>query len=103
MTVPLLVGPWLSEVGYEALYWTAFVRWFVREYEVDPGRLVVVSRGGVGTWYADITSNYVELLDLFAPDDFAERNRRRLEAGDQKQLAEAEFDAEILRRLRASG
>jgi hypothetical protein len=98
---PIVVGPWLSEVGYEVLYWVPFVRWFVHQYRVDPARLVVVSRGGVGAWYADVTSQYVELLDLFDADDFAARNRERQAAGDQKQLAAAGFDAEILRRLDA--
>ena len=31
-TGPIVVGPWLAEVGYEVLYWIPFVRWF-------PGRL----------------------------------------------------------------
>src|SRR4029077_6002753 len=47
---PIMLGPWLSEVGYEALYWVPFVRWFTRQYDVDPDRLVVVSRGGVAAW-----------------------------------------------------
>src|SRR5437762_11102878 len=41
---PILVGPWLSEVGYEALYWVPFVRWFTRHYDVDPARVIAVSR-----------------------------------------------------------
>ena len=48
---PIMVGPWLSEVGYEALYWVPFVRWFTRQYDVDPERIVTVSRGGVAPWY----------------------------------------------------
>jgi hypothetical protein len=97
---PIVVGPWLGEVGYEALYWVPFVRWFVEHYQVDSDRLVVVSRGGVSSWYADITSHYVELLDLFTPREFAERNAARQAQGDQKQLARSGFDAEILARVR---
>lgn len=96
---PIIVGPWLSEVGYEVLYWVPFVRWFAHQYRVDPRRLVVVSRGGVGAWYADVTQRYVELLELFEPDDFARRNRERQASGDQKQLSAADFDSAILRRL----
>jgi hypothetical protein len=91
----------LSEVGYEALYWVAFVRWFARQYRIDPARLVVVSRGGTGSWYADVAHQYIELLDLFEPDDFARRNAERQAAGDQKQLAASSFDEEILRRIEA--
>ena len=44
---PIIVGPWLSEVGYEALYWVPFLRWFTRHYDVDPDRVIALSRGGV--------------------------------------------------------
>ena len=98
---PILVGPWLSEVGYEVLYWVPFVRWFVHQHRVDPQRLVVVSRGGVSGWYSDVADRYIELLDLFEPDDFARRNADRQASGDQKQLAAAALDGEILRRLEA--
>src|SRR5690348_16329422 len=27
-TKPIVVGPWLAEVGYEVLYWIPFLRWF---------------------------------------------------------------------------
>ena len=97
----IVVGPWLSEVGYEALYWVPFVRWFAHQYRIDPERMVVVSRGGTGGWYADAAHRYLELLDLFEPDDFARRNAERQASGDQKQLAATAFDEEILRRAEA--
>ena len=98
---PIVVGPWLSEVGYEVLYWRPFLRWMVTRYDIDPARVVAVSRGGVSDWYHGIADRYVEMLDLFEPDDFAARNERRRGSGDQKQLAEAEFDAEVLARVSA--
>ncbi len=98
---PIVVGPWLSEVGYEVLYWRPFLRWMVTRYDIDPARVVAVSRGGVSAWYDGIAGRYVEMLDLFEPDDFAARNERRRGTGDQKQLAEAEFDAEVLARVSA--
>ncbi len=96
----IIVGPWLGEVGYEALYWVPFVRWFADHYRVRPDRLVVVSRGGVGGWYADVAHRYVEILDLFTPEEFAHASEARRAAGDQKQLAEGSFDAEIIARVR---
>lgn len=99
-TGPIIVGPWLGEVGYEALYWVPFVRWFADHYHVDRDRLVVVSRGGVSSWYADVAANYVELLDLWAPGEFAARNAERHARGDQKQLTASSFDEEILARVR---
>ena len=98
---PIIVGPWLGEVGYEALYWVAFVRWFAEHYRVDPSRLVVVSRGGTAAWYHDVASRYVEILDLFTPAEVADGHARRVAAGDQKQLSAGEFDRQVLARVRA--
>src|SRR5207244_3478824 len=61
---PILFGPWTSEVGYEALYWLAFVRWVKMHYRLKTDRLAVMSRGGVASWYADVTPRYVEIFDL---------------------------------------
>ena len=96
---PIVVGPWLSEVGYEALYWVPFVRWFADHYRVAPDRLVVVSRGGVAGWYADVASRYVEILDLFTPEEVAQAAEARRGAGDQKQLTMAPFDRAIIARV----
>lgn len=98
--LPIVVGPWLSEVGYEALYWVPFVRWFADHHRVDPERLVVVSRGGVADWYSDVAARYVELLDLFTPTEFAARNDERRSGGDQKQFVLAPFEREIVDRVR---
>ena len=98
---PIVVGPWLSEVGYEVLYWRPFLTWMLDRYRIAPERVIAVSRGGVAEWYRGIASRYVDLLDLFAPDDFAARNAVRRDGGDQKQLAPGDFDAEILRRVEA--
>lgn len=97
---PIIVGPWLSEVGYEVLYWVPFLRWFCDRYQVDRQRLVVVSRGGVAGWYHDVAAHYVELLDLFDLSDFAARNAARQLEGEQKQHGIAAFDREILSRVR---
>ena len=98
--VPILVGPWLSEVGYEVLYWVPFVRWFAKQYGVAPGRMVAVSRGGVAGWYGDVAHRYVELFDLIAPEEFAARNAERQRGVDQKQHGRASFDDELLDRVR---
>jgi hypothetical protein len=99
---PIVVGPWLSEVGYEVLYWRPFLTWMCDRYRIDPERVIAVSRGGVADWYSGIASRYVELLDLFPPDDFTARNAARRAGGDQKQLALGEFDREIVSRVTAT-
>lgn len=98
---PVLVGPWLSEVGYEVLYWVPFVRWFADHYRVPPERLIAVSRGGVATWYDGVAARYVEQLELFSPDEFARRNEERQASTDQKQMGIAAFDEELIARARA--
>jgi hypothetical protein len=97
---PIIVGPWLSEVGYEVLYWVPFLRWYCDRYSVDPSRLVVVSRGGVASWYRDVATHYIELFDLFDVPAFAARNAERQRQGEQKQHGLADFDREILSRVR---
>src|SRR5216110_472662 len=99
-TGPIIVGPWLSEVGYEALYWVPFVRWFTRQYDVDPDRVIVVSRGGVAAWYGGIASRYVEQFDLMTPQEFTARNEARRGDADQKQLGMSDLDQELLSRAR---
>jgi len=98
-SAPIVVGPWLSEVGYEVLYWIPFLRWFVDYYRIDPSRVIAVSRGGVSGWYEGIADRYVELLELYPPAEFAARNRAR-QQGDQKQKGIAALDEEILAKVR---
>jgi hypothetical protein len=101
-TEPIVVGPWLSEVGYEVLYWVPFVRWVKAAFRIDPERLWVVSRGGVGSWYADITPNYIEIFDEISPREFWERNNDRTEGdGTNKQFAVSELDRILMKRIEA--
>jgi hypothetical protein len=96
---PIVAGPWLAEVGYEALYWVPFLRWFVDAHRVPPERLTVISRGGVRGWYDGIAATYVELFDHWSPADLAARNDRRMaaeEGGGRKQSAAGALDNEIL-------
>ena len=95
----IIVGPWLSEVGYEILYWIPFLRWFRDRYRIDGDRLIAVSRGGVAPWYAGIANRYVEMLDLMDPATFGARNEARRsgeEGGGQKQTAPGTLDLELL-------
>jgi hypothetical protein len=77
-----------------------FVRWFTRNYDIDPERIVALSRGGVAAWYGGIASRYVEQFDLLTPREFAAGNEARRGEADQKQLAQSDFDNEILSRAR---
>ena len=99
---PIIVGPWLSEVGFEVLYWIPFLNW-AKTYRVfDTDRLVVVSRGGVSDWYKGITNRYIELFDFFSPDEFRRLNDQRITEGKQKQRMMTEFDRQILKLVEVS-
>lgn len=100
---PVVVGPWLSEVGFEILYWIPFLRWFKDRYRIHDDRMIVVTRGGAAAWYSDLTTNSVEIFDLMDAAAFGARNesRRRDEAGGgQKQLAAGTLDAEVMDHVR---
>lgn len=94
---PILVGPWLSEVGFELLYWIPFVRRLFHDYALAPERVIVVSRGGTLPWYCDIAKSYFEILDHVSPPEFAERNKQREQrTGGKRQLAVSDFDRHIV-------
>jgi hypothetical protein len=89
----LVVGPWLSEVGFETLYWVPFLRWVKAAFRLDPARVVAVSRGGVGSWYEGIAGRYVEIWDECDPAEFALRSAER---GTTKQFELTGFDRDVI-------
>ena len=96
----IIVGPWLSEVGYELLYWIPLVRWACEAYGINPTRLVVVSRGGVRSWYGDLAHRYVELFDYYTPKDFMLLNAERQKvSGMQKQKGIAQVELDLIARI----
>lgn len=101
---PIVVGPWLAEVGYEVLYWIPFVRWFQDRFGIARERLIVASRGGVDEWYAGIAGHYIDIFDLVTPEALAERNALRHaqeEQGSQKQSVLGQFDRDLLAAVHA--
>jgi hypothetical protein len=100
---PIVLGPWLSETGFELLYWIPFLAWAKTYGNFDPDRLVVVSRGGVADWYRHITPHYVDIFSLFTPDQFRTANEQRIveQQGRLKHVDVSSFDREILERVHA--
>jgi len=98
---PVLIGPWVGEVGFELLYWIPFLNWAIKAYGLDRRRLVVVSRGGAGAWYRHLTDEYVDVFTLFGLDEYQRANEERWDkAGHQKQYRMEAMDREILARAR---
>lgn len=75
---PIIVGPWLSEIGFELLYWIPFLRWACAFAGLRAEDLWIVSRGGCRSWYADLSQNYIDVLDFYSPDQFRAGNARRM-------------------------
>lgn len=114
---PVLIGPWLSEVGFELLYWLPFLRWACAFAGLKREDIWVVSRGGCRSWYQDIGAHYIDVLEFFTPDEFRAANERRiaaqaanhvalgLKAGTQspKQHEVSDFDRAILDWTREAG
>ena len=65
--------------------------------------MLVVSRGGAGAWYADITPNRFEVFDHVTPEAFAAYNASRSEGpgGTIKQLEMPPFERDLVDRARS--
>lgn len=100
---PIILGPWVTEVGYETLYWVPFLRWLANRYELEPERLIAMSRGGVQDWYRDVAHGYVEIFDVVTPGEFTDENERRraAAAGQHKQFGASAFDERLIDAARA--
>lgn len=99
---PIIVGPWLSEVGFEVLYWIPFLTWAVKEFDIDRDQLIVVSRGGADAWYRDLAEHYEDIFDLMSVKDYRHRNEERWsDGGNQKQMAPSAFDDHIVDLVKA--
>ena len=66
---PILIGPWTGEVGFELLYWIPFVEWARTHGGWARAREVIVSRGGVASWYG-ASGRYCDALTLVGPEEF---------------------------------
>lgn len=94
---PILVGPWYSELGFEALYWIPFLSQLRKEQSgLAPlsERLIPITRGGMGSLYA--TTRSVELYDLRTPQEVRVQTRVNWEKHkSEKQLSMTAFDKAI--------
>ncbi len=98
---PIVVGPWLSEAGFELLYWIPFLRWAQTFGGLSPERLVVISRGGTAPWYHALSAQYDDVLQYFTPDEFRVRNEARIVElrGTLKHMESTSFDKDIIHRV----
>jgi hypothetical protein len=95
------VGPWLSEVGFEILYWIPLLNWLAERNGLTPDRLVAVTRGGAGGWYRDLAGSTIDAFDFYTPEEIKDWHSRKVaETRSQKQMSLGDLDRAILERSR---
>ena len=99
---PIIAGPWLTEAGFELLYWIPFLAWAKSYGSFHNDQLVVISRGGAAPWYRHITSNYHDILSFFGADEFRQMNETRVheQKGRLKHFDAGDFDRDVIERVR---
>ncbi len=80
--LPIIAGPFVTEPGIELMFWIPFLRWFLETFDVAPERVLVMSRGGVDGWYADVAGRYVDAFDFMTLEEI---QGRELYQKDEKQ------------------
>ena len=89
---PILIGPWISEVGFEVLYWIPFLNWALKAFGLDERRLIVVSRGGARPWYQHLNTEYVDIFDLFTRGRISRAQRGALVTRGQPKAVRCHAD-----------
>ncbi len=93
-TRPIMIGPWTSEVGFEALYWLPFLHWWREKYKIASARLVVIGRGGSAVWYQ--AGGTADLFDHIGVKDVRTNTwMRAKDTGSVKQTAVAPWESHI--------
>ena len=98
---PVLVGPWLGEVGFELLYWVPFLRWAAECEPELAARMVIVSRGGARPWYEGLGHDYADVFEFITPDELVAELHSE-EAAKQKQIRMSPLDRRLLDAVRES-
>jgi hypothetical protein len=96
---PIVIGPWRSEVGFEALYWLPFLRWAQAYAGLDPARFLVVTRGGAGVLYG---APAIDLYTLRSVTTVRQENAYDyVRTKMQKQTAITPWDRDVLKEAAA--
>jgi hypothetical protein len=91
-TLPIIVGCFRGEVGFEALYFVPFLR----ALGIDPERLYIVTRAGAHVWYPNPRG--IELFALRDPKQVRVENIKQVkQTGMLKQTAVSAFDRDVLK------
>ena len=93
---PILLGPFLGEIGYELEYWIPFMRRELHRHGIASERVTVMTRGGAALWYRDFAANELDILELVPADRYLPLlEDRRARARDLKQLRVERLDRDL--------
>lgn len=93
----VVIGPWLSEVGFEVLYWVPFLKKAFGRKPWDPAKTIVISRGGAAAWYTGLADHYLDIFDVMSVSEYRGKMEARWEeVGGQKQCFVDELDHELM-------
>ena len=95
---PIVIGPWSGEVGFELLYWIPFVEWVRSQWDLTSRRQVVISRGGVASWYRVSPDDYEDTFSRRSPEEF----RAAVAAEKRKQRRSHDFDRTLVGEVAAA-
>jgi len=95
-----IIGPWLSEIGYEILYWVPFLKKHLEHLIQDKNKkFIVISRGGVKNWYSFLENfEYFEIFDLDKKKIFKHLSQRK-NSLSQKQWDFSKLDNYYLKQV----
>jgi len=95
---PILIGPFTSEVGFEALYWIPMLQRWRQRYAIATERVHVVSRGGAGRWYGVPLAQTLDLYDLSTIEEVRIQNSvGAARTGSLKQETVTTYDQAMMR------
>ena len=94
---PILVGPFRSELGFEASYFQPFIAWLAKSIDGFADRAVIVTRGGLAPLYDGLGSKAIDLYSLRAVKDVRRENKYdQRTIGIQKQVHPTPWDLNVL-------
>lgn len=98
-SAPILLGPWRSEVGFEALYWLPFLTYLATKVPKFKERAIVVTRGGLALLYAQLAERAMDLYAIRSVKDVRRENlfdhQVTHKGQTQKQLQDTEWDRRV--------
>lgn len=96
-TRPIVLGPWRSELGFEALYWLPFLRQLAAQVPHFDKRAAIITRGGLAPLYAPVASQGIDLYALRSVTEVRRENLHdQMVGGLQKQMAPTAWDEDVV-------